>query len=331
MTSPASEHAADGGPVAILHVDDDPDLLALTKTYLETQNDQFEVTTATGVDEGLATLADRQFDCIVSDYEIPGRNGIEFLEAVRAEFPDLPFILYTGKGSEEIASEAISKGVTDYLQKDTGTGQYTVLANRITNTVEQYRAATALEASRDRLSLLVEQSPMGVLEYNEAFEIVRLNETGEDILGYSESELVGETWEVLVTEESYEDVDRVTDELIEARGGFRSVDENVRKDGERIVCEWHNRLITDDDGDVVTIISLFQDITDRKERQRDLERYKAYLDGSTDIITVLDEDGRIQYQSPSVTRILGYESARRGSTTATRTTGPRRTRHSRSS
>ncbi|MFC7020982.1 MULTISPECIES: PAS domain S-box protein [Haloarcula] len=308
MTSSPSRRATDNGTIAILHVDDEPGLLDLTKTYLEVENDRFEVTTASDVDEGLAMLAEHRFDCIVSDYDIPDRNGIEFLSAVREDHPDLPFILYTGKGSEEIASEAISRGVTDYLQKETGTGQYTVLANRITNAVEQYRAATALEESRDRLSLLLEQSPLGVLEYDEDFEIVRLNETGEEILGYTESELVGETWEVLVTEESYEHVDRVTDELEAARGGFRSVDENVRKDGERIVCEWHNRVITDDDGDVVTVISLFQDVTDRRERQRDLERYKAYLEGSTDIITVLDEDRTIQYQSPSVTRILGYDA-----------------------
>ena len=303
-----TEQSDDGDSIAILHVDDELSLAELTKTYLEEENDQFTVTTASGVSEGLTRLAECQFDCIVSDYDMPGQNGIEFLSAVREERPDLPFILYTGKGSEEVASEAISMGVTDYLQKETGTGQYAVLANRITNAVDQYRATTALEESRDRLSLLVEQSPLGVLEYNEDFEIVRLNEAGQEILGYTEAELVGETWEALVTEESYEHVDNVTDELGEAVGGFQSVDENVRKDGERILCEWHNRIIIDGDDDVVTIISLFQDITDRRERQRDLERYRAYLEGSTDIITVLDRDGTVQYQSPSVTRILGYET-----------------------
>lgn len=305
----ASTERSDGADsIAILHVDDEPSLAELTKTHLENENDQFTVTMATGVSEGLSCLAEHRFDCVVSDYDMPGQNGLEFLSTVREEYPDLPFILYTGKGSEEVASEAISMGVTDYLQKETGTGQYTVLANRIANAVDQFRATTALEDSRDRLSLLIEQSPMGVLEYNEDFEIVRLNEAGEDILGYSESELLGETWEALVTERSYEHVNKITDELGEGTGGFQSVDENVRKDGERILCEWHNRTITDEDGDVVTIISLFQDITDRQERQRDLERYRAYLEGSTDIIAVLDQDGTVQYQSPSLTRILGYET-----------------------
>ena len=292
--------------IRVLHVDDEPGFGELVAARLEREDGRFSVTPVTGVESGLARLGETRYDCIVSDYDMPGRNGLEFLAAVREEHPDLPFVLFTGKGSEEVASEAISTGVTDYLQKETGTGQYAVLANRVTNAVEQYRATAALEASQRRLSLFVEQSPLGVLEYDEAFTIVRVNEVGQEILGYSEAELVGESWDVLVTDESYDDVDAVTAALAEQSGGYQSVDENVRKDGERIVCEWHNRVVTDDDGDVVSIVSLFQDVTERTAHEAQLEQYKAYLEGSTDIITVLDEAGRIQYQSPSVTRILGY-------------------------
>ena len=294
-------------PIRVLHVDDEPGFADVVAEFLEREDERLQLRTATSASAGLEHLEREKFDCIVSDYEMPEVDGIEFLSTVREEYPDLPFILYTGKGSEEVASEAISNGVTDYLQKESGTGQYTVLANRIRNAVDQYRAANALEENQKRLSLLVEQSPIGVLEYDEDFEIVGLNEVGESILGYAEEELVGETWEALVTEDSYDNVDRVTDELAEAEGGYHSVDENVRKDGERITVEWHNRVITDENDEVVTIISLFQDVTDRDSREQELEQYRAYLEGSTDIITVLDENGRIQYQSPSVTRILGYD------------------------
>ena len=292
--------------ITVLHVDDDPEITDLTAAFLEREDDRFTVETATGADEGLARLAEGGVDCIVSDYDMPGMDGIAFLEAVREDHPDLPFVLYTGKGGEAVASEAISAGVTDYLQKEAGTSQYTVLANRVANAVERHRSRAALEASQERLSLFVEQSPLGVLEYGEDFEIVGLNPAGEEILGYDETELVGHTWEKLVTEESYDNVDRVTDELARGEGGWHSVDENVRADGERIVCEWHNRVVTDDDGDVVSCFSQFQDVTGRVERERELRQYEAYIEGSTDIITALDEEGIIQYQSPSVTRILGY-------------------------
>ena len=105
----------------VLHVDDEPNILDLTATFLEREGENIAVETATSATEGLDRLTEGDFesgvpfDCIVSDYDMPGMNGLEFLEAVREEHPDLPFILFTGEGSEEIASEAITAGVSDYL------------------------------------------------------------------------------------------------------------------------------------------------------------------------------------------------------------------------
>jgi PAS domain S-box-containing protein len=257
--------------VRLLHVDDEPEFTDLTATFLEREEEAFNIETATSATEGIKLLS-KGFDGIISDYAMPGMDGLEFLEHVRETDPDLPFVLFTGKGSEELASDAISAGVTDYLQKQNNPDQYTLLANRVRNAVDQYRSKQALEASEKRLSLFIEQSPLGVLEYNEDFEIVRLNETGEEILGYSEEELQGHTWEKLVTTESYENVDTVTDALAEGEGGYHSIDENVRKDGERITCEWHNRIVTDDGGDVVAVFSQFQDITEREKRKHQLQR-----------------------------------------------------------
>lgn len=115
-------------PIQVLHVDDEPNLADLAATFLEREDDRLDVRTVLTPDDGWEILADVDIDCIVSDYEMPGQDGIEFLKAVREEYPDLPFILYTGKGSEDVASDAISAGVTDYLQKESGTDQYAILA-----------------------------------------------------------------------------------------------------------------------------------------------------------------------------------------------------------
>ena len=143
--------------IRILHVDDDPDFAEVVATFLERENDQLDVRTATSAAEGLEILTHNGVDCIVSDYEMPGQNGIKFLEAVREEYPELPFILYTGKGSEEVASEAIRKGVSDYLQKDSGAERYALLANRIQNAVEQVRATRRARAQR-RINTVVRKS-----------------------------------------------------------------------------------------------------------------------------------------------------------------------------
>lgn len=131
--------------VRVLHVDDEPGLADMVATFLERENDRFTIETAQRASEGLERFTKKDFDCIVSDYEMPDKNGIELLKRVRENYPQLPFILFTGKGSEEIASEAISAGVSDYLQKDSGTEQYALLANQISNLVAQYQAEAKLE------------------------------------------------------------------------------------------------------------------------------------------------------------------------------------------
>lgn len=142
--------------IHVLHVDDEPDFAALAAEFLERQDDRFTVQTAPSAQTGLAHLTDSEIDCIVSDYDMPGMDGIEFLETVREDHPDLPFVLYTGKGSEEVAGEAISAGVTDYLQKGTGSSQYEVLSNRIKNAVQQART-NRRAVSENRINRVVQQ------------------------------------------------------------------------------------------------------------------------------------------------------------------------------
>ncbi|MFA9517546.1 PAS domain S-box protein [Halopenitus sp. H-Gu1] len=129
---------SDRGEIRVLHVDDDPEFTELTTRFLERADNRFTVETAHSVEDALDRL-DGRIDCIVSGCDIPDRDGLEFFEEVETQYPDLPFILFTGTGSEEIASHAISMDVTDYLQKRGGSEQYELLANRIENAVSQAR------------------------------------------------------------------------------------------------------------------------------------------------------------------------------------------------
>ncbi|AZH24030.1 GAF domain-containing protein [Haloplanus aerogenes] len=125
--------------IRVLHVDDAPAFVDMAATFLEREDDRIEVITATNADEGLQILDEAAIDCVVSDYDMPGLNGVEFLERVRETYGDCPFVLFTGKGSEEVASEAISAGVTDYVQKSPESEQYEILINRIVNAVDAAR------------------------------------------------------------------------------------------------------------------------------------------------------------------------------------------------
>jgi PAS domain S-box-containing protein len=280
--------------IRVLHVEDDPAFADLTRSFLERERDGITVDSVTSVEAGLDRIATDEYDCVVSDYDMPGASGIEFLERVQRTHPELPFVLFTGKGSEEVASEAITAGVSDYLQKETTPEQYKLLTNRIENLVEQYRSRRALEASQERLSLFVEQSPLGIIEWDTDMTILGCNAAAEEILGYEEADLVGESYRVVVADESLADVDELVGRLTEVRGGFHSVDRNVRADGEVITCEWHNRVITDDSGTPVAIFSQFRDVTDREERERQLEavrtRYRLLVENFPDGAVFLFDD-----------------------------------------
>ncbi|RJT02549.1 PAS domain S-box protein [Halococcus sp. IIIV-5B] len=128
--------------ISVLWVDDERSVADLGAAHLDRLLDGVDVTTETSASAALERFerAPGAVDCIVSDYTMPGMDGLEFLAAVRDSHPAVPFILFTGKGSEEAASEAISAGVTDYLRKSTGSEQYELLANRIEHAVEADRA-----------------------------------------------------------------------------------------------------------------------------------------------------------------------------------------------
>ncbi|MFC5280159.1 GAF domain-containing protein [Halorubrum rubrum] len=128
----------------VLVVDDEPGAADLVATYLERLLGGIETVVVTSPSAALERLRERPIDCVVSDHDMPESTGLELLETVRSEIGEIPFLLFTGKGSEEIASEAISAGVTDYLQKGGGADQYEMLANRVDNALSRRQAESDL-------------------------------------------------------------------------------------------------------------------------------------------------------------------------------------------
>jgi DNA-binding NarL/FixJ family response regulator len=104
-------------PIHVLHVDDDPSLLEISKLMLLDLDSNFEIDCACCVDEAFKKLAAKHYDVVISDFEMPKRNGLQFLAQLREEKNELPFILFTGKGREEIALEALNLGADAYLSK----------------------------------------------------------------------------------------------------------------------------------------------------------------------------------------------------------------------
>lgn len=125
--------------IRVLYVDDDTTALR-TRGRLLGNHKRLSVICRADVASGLGELATNRIDCILSDYEMPGRDGVEFLHAVRAEYPDLPFIFFSSHASETVVAETLSAGATDFLPKSLCSISYKLVTNRIVNAVEHYRA-----------------------------------------------------------------------------------------------------------------------------------------------------------------------------------------------
>jgi DNA-binding response OmpR family regulator len=78
---------------------------------------KIKVETATSVYEAFKKLKQFHYDVVVSDYEMPGKNGLQFLEELKKNAQSPPFILFTGKGREEVAAKALNLGAFRYLNK----------------------------------------------------------------------------------------------------------------------------------------------------------------------------------------------------------------------
>lgn len=140
--------------MTILVIEDDIEVLELTEIYLK-RNDITDIYSETNPTVALESVDFSEVCCVICDFDLPEMNGLEVLDSVREENEEIPFILYTGKGSEEIASEAISKGVTDYMQKSTGEDHYLMLSNRVKNAIEAYQKT--IESRENIESTLISQ------------------------------------------------------------------------------------------------------------------------------------------------------------------------------
>jgi len=175
---------AGGGPRRVLLVDDEPGAADLAATHVERLVDGVETVTRTSPTEAIGVVADDRVDCVVSDYNMPGIDGLELLEEVRSIDPGLPFVLFTGRGSEEIASEAISAGVTDYLQKGVGRDRYEMLANSVENALDRRRAERDLREVNAKVAAIHEFATevSGAESAGEVFE--RVVDAAEEILSF---------------------------------------------------------------------------------------------------------------------------------------------------
>ena len=323
--------------IHVLHADDDSDFGSLAATFVERESDaDLTVTTVESAAEGLTHLADAEVDCIVSDYEMPRMDGLEFLRAVRNRHAELPFILFTGRGSEEVARDAFRAGATDYMQKETGVDQYAVLANRVSNAVSKYRAQTASE----RYGTVIEALDNAVFNLDADARFTSVNDRFVTLLGYDRGAVLGERASLVESDAAAADADADADTAdgdadtadVDATGLIERRFRRVRSptgpdtvqfevtlddaDGREVVCVAHLTLLPSHGDDFAGAVGTLTDITERR-RQTELLRYRdglkdVVLDAATSLMSAeADEiDTKVRWTLQTVGEFVGVDRCR---------------------
>ncbi|MFQ5980232.1 MAG: PAS domain S-box protein [Candidatus Heimdallarchaeota archaeon] len=297
----------------VLVVDDDENLLLLAEKRLAEAMSGFNVISATSASEALLNLAKEEIDAIVSDYKMPGMDGLEFLRKIRSQGCDIPFIMFTGKGREEIAIEALNLGANYYLKKEGKSGSlYRELAHILRQLVEHRKTEQCLQQARTQAQKYLDIASVILIALNRDGIVTMINRKGCAVLGYSEEEIIGKKWfETFLPEEMQEATRAVFNDLMEGKIEPAEYFENpiITKNGSERLIAWHNTVLIEN-GNIIGTLSSGDDITERKQAEIALSesqmRFRRFSEASFEGIIIHDK-GVILDANHVYAKKLGYE------------------------
>lgn len=179
--------------VRILHVDDEKEILELTRTFIEKKSARNIIVDVTNNPlEVMELLENNRYDIIISDYQMTPLTGLDLLEKVRTAFPIIPFIIFTGRGREEVAIKALNLGASFYIKKGDGQSQYDELLHVIKTIITRFNLEKALAESETNFKTLFEQMPVALAMYDIDGTLWAINPEGVDKWGAKGKPIIGE-------------------------------------------------------------------------------------------------------------------------------------------
>jgi PAS domain S-box-containing protein len=250
--------------INILYVDDEPDLLEIGKLFLEQLDENFVVDTIISANMAMRHLHKHVYDVIVSDYSMPEMDGIEFLKHLKSSGNKTPFIIFTGRGREEIVIKAFDEGADYYVQKGGEVhSQYAELAHKIRKSVEHRRMHVEQYKSELRFKNVIESINQYVFEMDAHATITFVSNRVKDVLGYEPHEILGKT--PLDQLYSSEEVSRVSEIFVNYSKGKPGVHKMEyickSKNGEKVIIKIVAVPILNTTGKVTGYQGVAEDIT----------------------------------------------------------------------
>ena len=295
--------------ISALCVDDEQELLDLYKIFLE-QSGEIQVDTADSVKMAVGKLKKFRYDIIISDYSMPECDGVAFLKCILPAYGDIPFILFTGKGREEVVIDALNNGARFYVQKGGDPKEkFGDLIHKIKHAVGLKKVEDALRDSEIRYRNLFETANYGILLLDaDTGGIIDANVFLLTLIGSSLEEIRGKhLWDIGI----FKDIDLGKKAFLELQTKKNTRFESLplmTKNGQEIAVDFVSNVYSVDQADVIQCN--IRDITGRKRAEEALRRERDFAESiigtAQAIVLILDTEGHIVYMNPYMEEISGY-------------------------
>jgi PAS domain S-box-containing protein/putative nucleotidyltransferase with HDIG domain len=240
-----------------------------------------------------------------TDLELRGRGEVEVVGAPSAIWIGVPLI---------VERKTIGVMVVQHYSNPNAYGlpelrMLEYVSSQVAKSIERKRTEEALRKSEQRLSLHIQQTPLGVIEWDGGFRVLQWNLAAERIFGWTAAESIGRHAAFIVPDRFKDHVEQIWQDLMSGKGGTRSTNENATKDGRTIFCEWYNTTLKDGEGQVIGVASLVEDVTEQNqagEALRDSEElHRKLLASIPDMIIRTDLEGKILFANDIAARAVG--------------------------
>jgi PAS domain S-box-containing protein len=293
--------------IRVLHVDDDSAMLEISKQILMDLDSCFEFDSACCADEAFKKLSTGQYDIVISDYEMPQKDGLQFLKELRDGKNEIPFILFTGKGREEVVIQALNLGADYYVNKH-GSPEtvYSELKHLVSSAVEKSRAK--LKNENDSLTLHYVHDAIVSSDAN--FMITAWNKAAEELFGFSSDEVlqkkVDDVFQKIQVKPSQKELNR----QLETTGHFQGEVVYQNKNGQRRYGELNIISIISDNDRFLGNVAVCKDITERKKAEEALivseKNHRNLINGMGESAWVGDFEGNFVEVNNAAIEMLGY-------------------------
>lgn len=298
--------------IKILHLEDTPFDAELIERELKKGKINPEILVVPNKATFIGALKDFSYDIILSDHSLASFDSHEALRLVKEAGITVPFILVTAAMTDEFAAKIMKEGAYDYILKD----HLHHLPSAVINSIEKQRLKDLEQAVHERLVFHIENTPLGLIEWDNQLHIKSLSKRAEEIFGWSLKEFKGA--EKIGYSKIYQEdlgwISKMANQLLTG-----AVERNIvqsrhyTRDGKSIWCEWFNSVLKDKDGKVVTIMSLVQDITESKTFDERLEYNDTRLKEAQATAHVgnweIDLVNNTEVWSDEIYKILGADEA----------------------